>query len=79
MALLFWWGGWLLFNYPDAFTYNDYLISMFALLFSLSGMATAAQGAVDKDKAKAAANRIFYIIDRQSKIDPLSNEGKKGN
>mmetsp|Transcript_13435 Transcript_13435/g.25091 ORF Transcript_13435/g.25091 Transcript_13435/m.25091 type:complete len:891 (-) Transcript_13435:145-2817(-) len=79
MALLFWWGGWLLFNYPDAFTYNDYLISMFALLFSLSGMATAAQGAVDRDKAKAAANRIFYLIDRESKIDPLSDEGKKGN
>jgi len=78
MALLFWWGGWLLYNYPGRFEYNDFLVSMFALLFSLSGMAAAAQGATNREKAKEAANRIFYLIDRKSKIDPLANEGKKG-
>lgn len=36
-ALMFWWGGYLLANY-NSFTYRDFLISMFSLLFSLSGM-----------------------------------------
>ena len=44
MALMFWWGGWLLANYNDVFSYNDYLVSLFALLFSLYGLAMAAEG-----------------------------------
>ena len=76
-ALLFWWGGYLLVNYPDSFEYRDFLISMFSLLFSLSGLGMAAQGATDRDKAKLAADRIFEITDRESQIDPLSEEGKK--
>lgn len=79
MALMFWWGGWLLFTYPDSFTYSDYLISMFALLFSLYGLAIAAQGAVNRDKATLAAERIFALIDRESEIDPISDVGKKTN
>jgi len=75
-SLMFWWGGWLLFNYESSFTYRDYLISMFALLFSLYGLTIAAQGAVDRDKAKRAAARIFDLTDRQSLIDPLSSHGK---
>jgi hypothetical protein len=31
----------------------------------------------DSKKAAEAADRVFEIIDRQSEIDPLSNEGKK--
>jgi ATP-binding cassette subfamily B (MDR/TAP) protein 1 len=77
MALMFYWGGWLLFNYPNTFSFRDFLISMFALLFSLYGLAIAAQGAVNRDKAKLAANRMFTLIDRQSQIDPLSELGKK--
>jgi hypothetical protein len=50
---------------------------MFALLFSLYGLAIAAQGAVNRDKAKLAADRIFTLIDRQSEIDPLSDLGRK--
>lgn len=38
MALMFWWGGYLLANHGNSFTYRDFLISMFSLLFSLSGM-----------------------------------------
>jgi len=78
IALLFWWGGWLLYKYPEEFTYRDFLISMFSLLFSLSGLAVAAQGATDREKAKAAAARVFELTDRESAIDPLSCEGKKG-
>lgn len=78
MALMFWWGGWLLSNHPNKFGYRAYLIAMFSLLFSLYGLAMAAEGAVDREKAKAAAARIFALTDRQSQIDPLSDEGKKG-
>ena len=78
-ALQFWWGGWLIFNYPEKFAFNDFLISMFALLFSLFALGAAAQGATDKKKAEAAAGRLFYIINRKSAIDPLSSVGKKLN
>jgi hypothetical protein len=50
---------------------------MFSLFFSLSGLAIAAQGAVNREKAKLAAHRLFVLMDRQSEIDPLSNDGKK--
>jgi len=76
-ALMFFWGGWLLFNYPGSFTFRDFLISMFALFFSLYGLTIAAQGAVDRKKANLAAARIFELMDRQSLIDPLSTVGKK--
>ena len=76
-ALLFWWGGYLLVSYPNSFEYRDFLISMFSLLFSITGLGIAAQGATDRDKAKLAAERIFELTDRESRIDPLSEEGKK--
>jgi len=78
-ALQFWWGGWLIFNYPDTFDFKDFLTSMFALLFSLFALGAAAQGATDKTKAEAAAGRLFYLINRKSSIDPLSTSGKKLN
>ena len=76
-ALQFWWGGWLLFNYPEVFSFEDFLVSMFALLFSLFALGAATQGASDKDKAKKAAGRIFYLLGRKSAIDPLGTEGAK--
>ena len=60
-----------------SFTYREYLISMFALFFSLYGLTIATEGAVDRKKANRAAVRIFELADRESKIDPLSSEGKK--
>jgi len=77
MGLMFWWGGWLLVNQPGKFSFVDYNISMMSLLYALSGLGMAAQGTVDKDKANAAAERIFALIDRESAIDSLSNEGKQ--
>jgi hypothetical protein len=76
IALMFWWGGWLLFNYPSVYSFRDFLISRFTLLFALSGLTIAAEGAVDRNKAKLAAARIFELTDRQSLIDPLNTEGK---
>lgn len=76
-GLQFWWGGWILFNYPDEFSFNDFLISMFALLFSLFGLGSAFQGISDKKEIEKSAGRVFYLLDRQSRIDPLSTDGKK--
>lgn len=77
MALLFWWGSFVINRYSNAFEVEDFLISMFGLLFSLYGLAIAAEGAIDRGKAKAAAARIFQLIDRNSLIDPLSKTGVK--
>lgn len=72
-----WWGGYLLFNYSNKFGFNDFLVSMFALLFSLFGLGAAFQGISDKKQTEKSAGRIFYLLDRKSAIDPLSDEGKK--
>jgi ATP-binding cassette, subfamily B (MDR/TAP), member 1 len=77
LALLGWRGAWLLLNYPGSFQYRDFLFSMCSLLFGLDGIGVSMQGATDRDKAKLAAHRIFELTDRQSAIDPLTEEGKK--
>ena len=76
-GLQLWWGGWLLFNYSDFFTFKDFLISMFAFLLSLFGLGSAFTGLSDRKQTEASAGRIFYLLDRKSKIDPLSEDGKK--
>jgi len=78
-AIQFWWGAWLMYKYPGAFTFKEFLVAMFALLFSLFSLGAAAQGLTDKKKAEAAAGRLFYIINRESAIDPLNPSGKKLN
>ena len=78
-ALQLWWGGWILSKYPDAFGFKDFLISNFALLFSLFGLGAAFQDIADRKETEKSAGRIFYLLDRQSSIDPLSEEGKKLN
>lgn len=77
IALFFWWGGWILHHRPNEFTFHDFLIAMFALLFSITGMAMSMQGVSDPKAAKEAANRIFALLERPSAIDPLSKEGRK--
>jgi ATP-binding cassette subfamily B (MDR/TAP) protein 1 len=79
LALMFWWGGWLLSSYPGNWSYRDFLISMFSLMISVSGMSFGTQGATDKEEAMMAAKRIFSLIDRPSAIDPLSDKGKIGH
>lgn len=70
-ALMFWWGGYILVLHPTLFDFKDLNISMFALLFGLSGFGAAAQGAADRSKAEKAVERIFAITDRKSLIDPF--------
>jgi len=53
------------------------LVGRLATLQPPRCLAIAAHGAVNRDKAKLAADRIFTLVDRQSEIDPLSDLGKK--
>jgi ATP-binding cassette subfamily B (MDR/TAP) protein 1 len=76
-ALQLWFGGWLLFTFPDQYGFNDFLISMFAILFSLFGLGAAFNGLSDRKQTEVSAGRVFYLLDRQSEIDPLSEEGKR--
>ena len=77
MALMFWFGGWLLFRFPEKYSFEDMMISMFGLLFGLTGVGVALADMADSAKAKVAAKRIFDLIDRQSEIDPLNEAGRK--
>merc|ERR1711939_1193946 len=77
-ALQFWFGGWLTFKFPDKYAFDDFLIAMFALLFGLFGLGIAFQDITDRKETEKSASRIFYLLDRESEIDPLSEEGLKG-
>merc|ERR1712003_280942 len=57
-ALQFWFGGWLLFKYPDVYTFKDF---------------------TDREQVEKSLSRIFYLLDKRSEIDPLSEEGKTMN
>lgn len=76
-ALQLWFGAWVLFNNIDKFSFNDFLVSNFALLFSLFGLGAAFQDVADRKETEKSASRIFFLLDRKSKIDPLSHEGKE--
>lgn len=76
-AVLYFWGGWLLLNYPGHFEFSDFLIAQLAFIFATLGLGAALQDIEDRDEVEASARWIFSILDRTSKIDPLSNEGKK--
>ena len=71
-------GGYILTNFTSFdFNFNDFLISNFALLFSLFGLGAAFQDISDRKEAEKSAGRIFYLLDRQSAIDPMGDGGLK--
>lgn len=76
-AMMFYFGAWLLVTFPDKYGFSDFLISQFSILFSLFGLAAAFQDMSDRKEVEKSAGRIFYLLDRNSEIDPLSTEGKK--
>merc|ERR1712187_756103 len=51
-ALQLWWGGWLLNQSWNSYTFKDFLISNFALLFSLFGLGAAFQDVADRKEVK---------------------------
>ena len=63
-------------QYPDRYDFQNFLISNFAIIFSLFGLGAAFQDMSDRKQMEASASRIFYLLDRASLIDPLSNEGE---
>eukprot|EP00934_Nitzschia_sp_Nitz4_P002963 Nitzschia sp. Nitz4//scaffold24_size164493//76056//80265//NITZ4_002328-RA/size164493-snap-gene-0.7-mRNA-1//1//CDS//3329544114//2953//frame0 len=76
-GLQIWFGGWLLYNYPEEFAFSDFLIANFSIFFSLFGLGVAFQDISDRKETELAASRIFFLLDRPSTIDPLSAEGRK--
>merc|ERR1712157_209206 len=78
-ALQFWFGGWLLFKYPDVYTPKDFTASLMIILFSLFALAAAFQDVTDRQQVERSLSRIFYLLDKRSEIDPLSEEGKTMN
>jgi ATP-binding cassette subfamily B (MDR/TAP) protein 1 len=76
-GLQFYFGGWLLYTFPQKYNLNDFLVAQFAILFGLFGLGAAFQDMSDRKEVEKSAGRIFYLLDRQSEIDPLSTEGKK--
>lgn len=75
-ALQLWFGGWLLYNFPEDYEFRDFLISNFAVLFALFGLGAAFQDISDRKEVEKSAGRIFYLLDRKSEIDPLGTGGK---
>lgn len=76
-ALLLYFAAWILHTYPSQFTFLDMLNSNFALYFSLFGLGVALKEIADREAIKKATSRVFYLLDRQSKMDPLSKDGLK--
>lgn len=76
-ALQLWFGGYLLVTFPEDYEFQDFLIANFAVLFALFGLGAAFQDISDRKEVEKSAGRIFYLLDRESAIDPLSEDGKK--
>merc|ERR1711966_322018 len=60
----------------DRYDFQNFLISNFAIIFSLFGLGAAFQDMSDRKQMEASASRIFYLLDRVSLIDPLSKDGE---
>lgn len=73
-GLQMWFGGYILTNY-SGYVFKDFLIANFAVMFSLIGLGTAMQDLSDRKEVVKAAGRMFYLMDRKSDIDPLSDDG----
>eukprot|EP01066_Platyproteum_vivax_P018765 Platyproteum_vivax@DN7597_c0_g1_i11.p1 len=75
MALCFWHGG----NMIEAkkLNFNQMMRVFFALTMAAQSIAFSSANVTDNGKAKSAAGRVFRIIDRESKINASSEEGRK--
>ena len=49
------------------------------ILFSLFALGAAFQDIADREQVEKSLSRIFYLLDKRSEIDPLSEEGKTIN
>merc|ERR1711988_296832 len=73
-ALLYWYGGKRIADGDTDF--KGMFMPIFCMFMIGAGLGQAHNAATDGAKAKAAAERVFEILDRESKIDYSSEEGK---
>jgi len=73
-SLLYWFGG---SKVGDGTTdFEGMLIPIFCMFMLGAGLGQAANGATDSAKAADAADRVFEIVDRPSKIDWTTEQGQ---
>ncbi|KAI0562214.1 ABC transporter type 1 [Gracilaria domingensis] len=72
-GLAFWYGSVLVRN--EEMSAGDVLLVFFAITLGASSLGTAGPAFKSFSVARAAAPRVFEIIDRQSPIDPTSEDG----
>lgn len=78
VGLEMWFGGYLMYKFPDDYDFHDFMVAIMAMLFALIGFGAALSAATNRDEAKESASRIFYLLDRKSAIDQLDlNAGLK--
>ena len=62
---------------PASASFNDIFVVFFALVFGAAGAGQAGAFAPNYTKAKISASRIFFLLDREPKIDSYSEDGEK--
>ncbi|KAG5663582.1 hypothetical protein KAF25_001518 [Fusarium avenaceum] len=75
-ALAFW-QGIRLYAKGDISEPGSVVTVIFAVIVAAQALTQVAPQLVHISKAAAAAHELFQVIDRQSKVDPLSNQGAK--
>merc|ERR1712000_592074 len=73
-TLSFWYGGTLIID--GEITFNEMLMVFMSILFTAMGIGGALGMMPDTNKARAASENIFRLLDRKSLCDPTSNSGK---
>eukprot|EP01083_Nonionella_stella_P067673 179147_1 len=73
-GLIFWFSAFLISK--ERATSMDAFTAMFGIMTVAIGLGNTSQIAPDFQKASAAKNNIFYLLDRESAIDPMSGEGE---
>ena len=74
LALLYWYGGSKIADNTTDF--EGMLIPIFCMFMLGSCLVQAASGAIDSAKAADAADRVFEVVDRPSKIDWTTEQGQ---
>lgn len=77
-AWMLWWGGYLL-DHHDSYDFKDWSRAVCTMVFTLTGFAIAMTDVTSTDDASAAAERLFAVINRKSKIDSLDGSASLGS
>ena len=79
-AIVFRFGAFLVLLPPEnigSASFEDIFVVLFALVFGAIGAGKASAYAPNYVEAKHSANRIFFLLDREPKIDSYSEDGEK--